>query len=119
MAWDLGVLACEPRALHRLLFPVFNHSVAACPRDEKDKRSGNSEYDYYGLAHCVPGSASERGGCALCRLFAHRETNPHGYRLGTLDASGIYLMALVNRSDQGWWWRPKPRVCPGAPAVEQ
>ena len=147
-AWDMGLLACEPKALNRWLYGVFNRSVGMCGTVERPRRP-DVQYELFSLTACPEEKRSKNGltghhhltravsdlgpqwaadakkeevekrrkeeeevGCASRQLFDREDTKPARFRLGNLDESNVYLMALDNRTDQGWWWRPLPEVCP-------
>ena len=126
-AWDLGLLACDPRALNRWLYPVWAASDLEKPWC---KELGDREFAHYGLSSCSISPRSKRLGkslnvtpaqeeeCTIFQLFQRQDTNGLHLRLGSLNRSGIFIRMLSNRSDQGWsstpttncidWPREKP-----------
>lgn len=139
--WDFGLLACDPRALSRWLYPSWNDEVACYRTTVWDNKrvefvsAALAERDYKRFGACedvrppnkgaaAAGSRSRKSwvepdveyDCAVRQLFRRSAANPQRLHLGNADASGTFLVPLANRTDQGWSpMRPK-LVCSGESA---
>jgi hypothetical protein len=118
--WDFGLLACDPRALNRWLYPVWKFRSEGERLCMQGTATGAKDFTTYALSCTAAQKSTSTGNsattidsanaCPVFRLFARKDTNAQRFRLGSLNRSHVFIQMLGNRSDQGYIRKTRP-VC--------